>query len=215
MGHLKSWFGGSRWLMLAVVAAVAQGCAVGQTVRYGDASPALRAGGGAIAVGVQDRRPYVLSKEKTPEFVGVSRGGFYNAFDVNTASGKPLADDAAAAIARALEQRGARVTTVPIAPQDTAEQALAALMGAGLPRSLYVTLFEWKSDSYTGTGFDYDLQAVGYDAGGRKLGENRVGGGEHMGGAMGIHSASEELPKQLAKQIELLLNDPKLDAVLR
>ena len=215
---MKTWtasLGGSRWLVLAAVVALAQGCAVGQKVSYGDASPELRAGGGAIAVGVQDRRPYVLSGEKTPDFVGVSRGGFYNPFDVNTASGKPLADDAAGAIARSLGARGARVTTVPIAPKDTEAQALAALERAGQPRSLYVTIFEWRSDSYTGTGFDFDLQAVGYGPGGRKLGENRVQGGEHMGGSMGIHSASEELPKELAKKIELLLNDPRLDGALR
>jgi hypothetical protein len=215
MRTITATIGRWRWPLLAAAIMAAQGCAVGQKVNYGDANPELRAAGGGIALGVQDRRPYVLSKEKTPDFVGLSRGGFGNPFDVNTASGKPLADDLADVISRALRQRGARVTHVTLSPAETAQEAQADLARTGAPRALYVAIHEWKSDSFFGSGYDYDFLAIGYGPGGRKLAEHRVSGGEHLGGAGGIHSARDELPKEMAKQVERLLNDPKLDAVLR
>jgi hypothetical protein len=215
MRTIMAAMGRWRWLLLAAAALVAQGCAVGQKVNYGYITPDLRAAGGDIALGVQDKRPYVVSKDKTPDFVGLSRGGFGNPFDVNTASGLPFADDLADDIARALGERGARVVRVTLTPQQSLDEAQADLARTGAPRALYVAIHEWKSDSFFGSGYDYDFLAIGYGPGGRKLAEHRLNGGEHLGGSGGIHSAKDELPKEMLKQGERLLNDPKLDAVLR
>jgi hypothetical protein len=205
-----------RWLLVAAVAALAQGCAVGQKVAYGDASLFnLSATGGDIALGVQDRRPYVASRDKGPDFVGLSRGGFGNPFDVGTQSGRPLADDMADVIARGLQQRGARVTRVHIPILDAPEEARQRLMRGGAPRGLHVTISEWKSDSFVGTGLRYDLLAVGYGAQGRKLGEHRIAGEDNLGGSMGVQSAKASLPSEMAKRLERLLSDPALDGALR
>jgi len=206
----------ARWLVVAALAALAQGCAVGQKVNYGDAALfSLKVAAGDVAVGVQDRRPYVASRDKGPDFVGLSRGGFGNPFDVTTASGKPLADEMASVISQSLGQRGARVTIVHLPILDTQEEARQRLMRAGAPRGLHITIAEWKSDSYAGTGLIYDLLAIGYGAQGRKVGEHRVAGEDDLGGSMGIQSAKGMLPAEMAKKLERLLNDPRLDAALR
>jgi hypothetical protein len=70
----------------------------------------------SFAVGVQDRRPYVISGNKDEHFVGLSRGGYGNPFDVTTASGKALADEFAGAIANGLRRNDASVTVVRITP---------------------------------------------------------------------------------------------------
>jgi hypothetical protein len=70
---------------------VLEGCAVGQRYAYSDANlPLARVSSGAsIGLGVRDARPYVVSGNKAPTFVGVMRGGFGNPFDVQTQSGQP------------------------------------------------------------------------------------------------------------------------------
>ena len=57
-----------------------------------------------LLLSLAERRPYVLSGDKTPNFVGLQRGGFGNPFDVTTASGKSLMDDMAVSLAASLEQ---------------------------------------------------------------------------------------------------------------
>src|SRR4051812_18081252 len=106
-------------LKLAAVLAVAAalgGCAVGQTYKYSDAPMSLEgvSSAGAVAIAVQDARPYVISGNKAPTFVGLQRGGFGNPFDVNTQSGGPLANEIRDAIARALKARGVSVTPVAV-----------------------------------------------------------------------------------------------------
>ena len=206
----------ARLSVLAAVVALAQGCAVGQKVNYGDAAMfSVNVSAKNIALGVQDRRPYVLNRDKTPDFVGLSRGGFGNPFDVNTASGRPLADEVADLVARSLRQRGASVDVVNVPVLDSPENARKRLLAGSAARALHITIAEWKSDSFMGTGLSYDLLAIGYDAAGRKLGEHRVNGEDNLGGSSGIHSARDRLPGELAKKVEQLLNDARLDGVLR
>ena len=72
------------WIILAVALFIG-GCAFGRTYSYSDAPvniPNAASGSGAIALAVQDRRPYVLSGNKPQKFVGLMRGGFGNRFDV-------------------------------------------------------------------------------------------------------------------------------------
>jgi len=202
--------------IVIVVVALSQGCAVGQKVDYGNATMfSLRVSAPQVAVGVQDRRPYVASRDKGPQFVGLQRGGFGNPFDVETESGRPLSDEMAGVIAHSLRQRGTQVTIVPLQVLDTPEVALERFARSGAPRALHVTIDEWKSDSYNGTGLAYALVAVGYEASGRKLGDCRVAGDDDLGGSMGIRSAKEALPAEMAKRLEQLLSDPALDLVLR
>jgi hypothetical protein len=94
------------------------GCAVGNKHQYDAAMPQINASsGGKAGVGAQDRRAYVLNGDKVETFVGLSRGGFGNPFDVKTESGQPLADEFGKAIQRALAGKGVTATAVRLEPK--------------------------------------------------------------------------------------------------
>lgn len=84
-----------------------------------------------IALDVHDKRPYVVKGSKKETFVGVTRGGYYNPFDLPTMSGKPLADDMAKAVAASLGRNGTSVTIVTLEPSMSREAAIARLAQTG------------------------------------------------------------------------------------
>lgn len=174
-----------RALGLLAVLLGLTGCAVGNQHTYTSilSTPDLRLQGSrAIAVATEDARPYVLSKDKSPTFVGLSRGGFGNPFDVTTVSGNPLAEDFSATIARALEQRGFKATVVrPSSPLSGADVP-AVVTGARAERLAVVHISEWKSDTYMNTALHYDVTLRIFDAQGAQLAANRLVGRDNLGG---------------------------------
>ena len=90
----------SRLLVIAAAFVALGGCAIGNKYDYEVASIELPVvGTNEIGVAVVDRRPYVVSGDKQPDFVGLQRGGFGNPFDVTTKSGNPMAADMQVALA--------------------------------------------------------------------------------------------------------------------
>jgi hypothetical protein len=150
--------------VLAVLAALLLtlgGCAVGNRYDYGSSIRGLPvSGSGQIAVDVVDARPYVLNGEKSPDFVGLQRGGFGNPFDVRTASGKPLAAEMREAIRKALEQQG-------FAVMDGA---------AAAPRKLELRVIEWQTDVMMRMKTLYDLRLSVFDASGTLLAHSETKG---------------------------------------
>jgi hypothetical protein len=137
------------------------GCAVGNRYDYGNAITGLPvSGSGKLAVDVVDVRPYVLSGDKKPDFVGLQRGGFGNPFDVRTGSGRPLAAEMRDAIANALQQQGFAVV-------GGTEAA---------PRKLELRVFEWKTDVMMKMKTLYDLQLSVFDGSGALLAQSRTKG---------------------------------------
>src|SRR5687767_6213277 len=137
------------WIVLAAFAAT--GCAIGNKHSYTMGPDLSMDGTRSVAVAAQDARPYVLNKEKSGDFVGLQRGGFGNPFDVTTESGKPLAEDFAAAIAGALSRRGFKATAVGVAPSAALPDVRALASQARTERVALVSIHEWKSDTYQNT----------------------------------------------------------------
>jgi len=147
--------------VLATLVLTLGGCAVGNRYDYGSAISGLPvSGSGKLAVDVVDARPYVLSGDKKPDFVGLQRGGFGNPFDVRTASGQPLAVEMRDAIGKALQQQGFAVV-------GGAEAA---------PRKLELRVFEWKTDVMMKMKTLYDLQLSVFDASGALLAQSKTKG---------------------------------------
>lgn len=71
-----------------------------------------------VAVATHDQRPYVVGGNKKPNFVGLSRGGYGNPFDVVTVSGNPLADGFSESISRSLAARGFKTSTPGLSGRD-------------------------------------------------------------------------------------------------
>jgi hypothetical protein len=159
---MKNWL--ARVGVLPTVAALLLslgGCAVGNRYDYGNAISGLPvSGSGKLAVAVVDARPYVLSGDKKPDFVGLQRGGFGNPFDVRTGSGRPLADEMRDSIAKALQQQGFAVV-------GGTEAA---------PRKLELRVFDWKTDVMVKMKTTYDLQLSVFDASGALLAQSKAKG---------------------------------------
>jgi hypothetical protein len=204
-------------LLLAVpfVVALISGCTAH---RYQDGTAELKAtGGGVLAVAVQDARPYVVSGNKAPSFVGLSRGGFGNPFDIKTESGRPLAADIADSVCQSLQRKGFACSTIetqPNAAEDAAMRARAVEAGGrrNATRVLLLVLNEWKSDTYVNTALHYDVVLTVLKADGGALATERVHGSDDLGGNFWNprSHAQEAVATAFKAKIEQLLNAPKI-----
>lgn len=206
-------FGGLAVLVL--VAVVSSGCAFGQKFGYADTSIAIRQMGigRSAAVAVLDQREYVKSGDKPESFVGWSRGGFGNKFDVGTKSGTPLASEMTTAIASALEARGLKVRSITVRPTDGPGGARQALVRTGSDRNLLFTLTEWRTDSMMRTGLDFDVSLDVLDGSGTQLAQGRVSGKEVSGAS--VMSAEKDAQGWFAAKVADLLRQEAIGRALQ
>lgn len=166
-----------------------------------------------LLLSLDDSRPYVLSGDKKPTFVGLQRGGFGNPFDVTTASGKPMTDDMATSLAASLELSGYAVKIAEGGADISDLIALAKSYNAF--RIIRLQIFEWKSDIYMSIGLHYDLQLSIYDAEGTLLAENAMKGNEAVGGGkLSDTKNSEHMADEFGKRIGYLFNKPSIRETL-
>ena len=157
------------------------GCAVGVTHQYDNVAPEFNASAGTkLDIGVQDKRVYVVSKEKPETFVGLSRGGFGNPFDVTTFSGKPLADDFTKTIQTALSAKGVQANAVRLPLGIDEAEAIKRLSLAG-NKAILLILNEWKADTYMTTTLNYDIQAIVIDSSGKVISSKKIYGMDNLG----------------------------------
>lgn len=205
-------------LVSALLLFLLSACAVGNKYDYRAATPELQArSSGAVAVGVHDKRSYVLSNDKGPNFVGLQRGGYGNPFNVGTLSGHALADDFAWVIVDALRKNDIEASAVRLSPQDGRESALQVIDGADAERVILVTLEEWKSDNFMNVALIYSLSAEVLDERGRVLAATRQQGRDALGAGVGFNlsTAVGGLVIKRSKQVlNALLNDEKIVAAL-
>ena len=205
-------------LALLLSSVLESGCAVGNRYAYSTVAlePTLT-GSGRVSVATQDRREYVLSGDKKPNFVGLQRGGYGNPFDVGTSGGQPLADDMTRAIVVAMAKRGFQPAPVLVAPSADAAQVRQALFTDGAERGLLLTLREWKSDTYINVALRYDITLVVMDRTGATLAEKRTQGRDDLGGSFWNppSHAKDAVPLAFKAKLEEVLNDPAIASALR
>ncbi|MBJ6748712.1 hypothetical protein [Geomonas anaerohicana] len=199
----------SKVSLLALSVALS-GCVVGQSYRYHDTNLHVEASGNkSVAVAAVDRRPYVVSAEKEPNYVGTLRGGFGNPFNVTTESGKPLADDMSLVVCGSLKKKGFSCTPVTVPTNEADAQVKDKLKGASADRLMLLVIREWMSSTYTNTGLNYDVQLTEMDREGAVLAEKQLKGEDDLGGSFmnPPGHAKEAVPAAYKKKLELLLND--------
>jgi hypothetical protein len=191
------------------------GCAVGQKFSYAESSINVGSVGTArsAAVAVLDQREYVKNGKKSESFVGLSRGGYGNPFDVETKSGAAMASEMATSIVAALQGRGLKVQAVTVRSGDGPEPARQALFRSGSDRLLLFTLNEWKTDTMFRTGLDYDVTLDVLDRNGTSLARNQVSGKEVSGAS--ILSAEKDAKAWFAAKVSELLRDEAVAKALR
>jgi hypothetical protein len=155
--------------------------------------------------------------DKTPDFVGLQRGGFGNPFDVNTESGRPLADDFSNAVAAALSRRGFKATAVSVAPSTAMPDVRALAAKAGAERVALLSLHEWKSDTYQNTALHYEVVLRVFDAAGSELAQARVAGNDNLGGSAWNppDHAKGAVPAAYRKKLEELFGNEAVARSLR
>jgi hypothetical protein len=133
---------------LLLIGLTVGGCAFGRTQDYLLAQPTLQySSSERLAVGVHDRRPYILNHDKEENFVGLQRGGYGNPFDVRTASGLPLAEDMTKVLASALARSGDRVTSIKISPTMGRAEIIRLVQAKHAEKAILLSLYEWKADT--------------------------------------------------------------------
>jgi hypothetical protein len=192
--------------------------AIGNKHQYHDIALNFNvAGTSSIVLAVHDMRNEVIATNKAPEFVGYMRSGVGIPYNISTKSGKPLADDMAANIAKGLGKKGFKVTIVTSSASETHEQLVTRMkaMNAGMPLILHLT--EWHSDSYQAVWYNYNIVLQVYDHEGKFLGQNVMQGKENVGTTMWnpVKLAKKRIPPAYKARMELLFNSPEISAVLK
>ncbi len=133
-------------VLIGVMLLMAAGCSP-RGIRYNTTLDNLRCEGkSTVAVAVVDERPYVVSREKDPGYVGTMRGGYGNPFDQFTESREPLAADMLATVSQSLRGRGYNVLPVRASAGENRTAALEKFGATRADRLLILVLKEWKSD---------------------------------------------------------------------
>ena len=206
----------NRLIQLILLGLLLQSCAFGQRIPYHKAGSLdiQAAGRHTLAIGVQDQRPYVVSKAKSEDFVGLSRGGFGEPFDVVTASGSPLAEDMAMSLGMAFQNKGYSVTSVKLRPGANREDVLRAFRSTQSKRAVLVRLKEWKTDSFWTTALHYSVYVEIFDESGNLLAGNQVSGKDKIEGIRFRSDLAEVMPPVFASKMEQLINNPRVKSAL-
>lgn len=170
-----------------------------------------------VAVAVVDQRPYIVSGNKTPDFVGLQRGGFNNPFDVTTLSDEPLSDSISSAIVAGLKNKNIDATVLKTEPSADFAATLNSLNTSDFTRLLLINLSKWKSDTLMRVWFDYDVGAVVTDSGKEVLAKKSLAKRYVLRGEVGHgpYFAIANVPIAYKKVIEELLNDPAIVKALK
>jgi hypothetical protein len=182
------------------------GCVVGNTHTF-NYLPTQRSevGGGRIVLlfSVDDQRPYIVSRSEPANFVGEQRNGYGVPFNVTTSDGRPFAQVVQETAQRDLEAAGFRVT----ASREKGTDVPSATRDAKASRALMIVMREFKSDTYKNINFDYDFEAIVYDASGKEIERAKVAGEEELPGSFmnPPRSAREQVPAHFYGKIHALL----------
>jgi len=135
------------------------GCVAGQSIQmsYVPVSQPVASLNIAVAVQVSDDRPFIVSGNKAPSYLGHYRAGFGNTWDVNTKDKKPLATMIQSDLSADLQSLG-----FSVGPQESAM------------RIVKVSIIDWNFDTYLNGKFWYDCRVVVLDPQGRKLSEQQL-----------------------------------------
>lgn len=204
--------------LLACSVPILCGCAIGNKYDYDDAKAKVAyRGHGRVAVAAWDRRPYVLSGDKDPDFVGLQRNNWGIPFKVVTASKQPLATEMGHALVLSLADAGFGATPVEVQPQDSEGNAVYSLLRNKPARAVLLRVDDWESDNYHNPTVVYDLTLNVYDGGGRKLASKSLKGSDDLHGSAfnPMGKAKEIVPAEFQQKVQLLLNAPEIQTALR
>jgi hypothetical protein len=200
-----------RHLVFLVLVSLMTGCAFGQKISYTGVSnfeipdkiPAT------VGLAVSDKRPAVVSGDHSLQWVGYSRPPLGIPYGVHTATGRPLSDDLASLLQSTLATRHVVAQTASTQPFEDRQVVVGRLGSFRNPRSVLVTLHDWKTDSYVGlsVSLHYSVTLEVINAKGEYLGR---------ASSVGVKDLSSAYPLSLAvtQIFQELFNAPEVKKAL-
>ena len=131
-----------------------------------------------VAVGVVDQRQPILSGAKSDNFVGLVRSGFGVPYDVLTHTKAPLANDLAYSFSLTLEFSGLATDVLELSSVTNVDESQARLMDFDANRYLLVILNEWRSNTYSRTEFNYNIDLIVFSSDGAEVLQKTFSGSE-------------------------------------
>ena len=139
----------SSLFFLTVAALMLASCGNLYRINYSNIKTDLNySGSRSVSIAVLDQRPYVLSGEKDPKYVGTMRGGYGNPFDLWTQSNLRLTDEMAATVADSLRSKGFNVMTVKATVGKDGSGMLSEMKSSGAERLVFIEIKDWWSNYY-------------------------------------------------------------------
>lgn len=164
-------------------------CAAGRTINYHTGAVDYNTGIGKnthIIVAFQDIRPYVLSGDKSPTFVGLMRSITGIPYVMSTESGNPIADDFGRLVTNSLKSEGINAEYKKFQFRKNIDDFVKENSKEGL-KLLVFSIREWKTDIHFTRSIHYEVTLTVYDSKGNKLasahqkGHNPMGDDEQVG----------------------------------
>lgn len=159
------------------------GCAAGQTIDYRTGSVDYETGleeDHKLLITFQDIRPYVLSGNKRPSFVGLNRSLYGIPYSVSTRSNKPLADDLGTLVAKSLQDEGLIARSVAFPLKGNVNNFIRNYANKG-EKVLLFSIHEWKTDASFTASLYYDIDLTVYNDDGREMATSRQAGHDAVG----------------------------------
>jgi len=169
-------------LILLVLFFFVSGCAFGNRTDYRGVSnfPFNYNGETHIFIVAHDERPYVLNRDKKPQFVGLSKSIYGIPYNVSTGSNRPLASDFGEMITNTMKNYKINATQIEL-PFD--KNTSSIFSSENLPPESKVMIFqikEWKTEAHFRVGIHYNIELATYNNSGNKLADTSINGFDYF-----------------------------------
>lgn len=165
-----------------------------------------------IIFAVQDKRPYVVSGEKKPEYVGNFRkASFGQPYDATTPNRNPLSEALSSCIVESLKRAGYDVIEVKsIFPEN--DEAIIEKMKIYGTKIVIMTLKEWISEAYYNVGLTYDVGLKIMDENGNTIAVENIKGSDDLGDRNWVPEMRAKIyvPEAAKKRLEELFNKQEI-----
>lgn len=178
--------------------------------------PLSYTGSDQVVVAALDQRPYVLSGDKSPEFIALVRSSFGIPYSYDTDSGETLAADLMKVLDNSFKKAGFNVKLHKTDHNMTKASLLRALKASPGQKKVLLLFREWKSDTYSNSWFKYNAELTVLGASGQTLAHELISGEDRVDGSVWnpAAAATKAVPKKSQEILGKLLNRPAVRRAL-
>jgi hypothetical protein len=165
------------------------------------------------AIVFQDKREEVLTGKEKPSFCGHSNSSMQISYNIQTNSGKPLADEFAFSVTSSYNKSNVFASALLVNMNTSADSAQQVFKAGNTERLLYFTIYKWESRAMPLViNIRYEvickLELKLYDKRGELLASNTVQDivVKEQGAATSMKKMQEMADDVFSKQVRLLLS---------